>query len=173
MVSPTNPQIACSPDGLDTAERLGYEYKTKDRKAVPHKSTEILPCEFLQCMECLWCCQGIVDGWIICYNRLDTNEFKAFYIELDTDLMRDVVEPALDEFVRKVDAAEEDFKKQVEGGASIVFEEFMKAHLYPRVDSKWKKDLLAKLHKSMETHAHPIILSNKVYAPASDQGENN
>lgn len=161
MVSPSHHLMACSPDGLDTVERTGYEYKTKDRVCVPADCTAILNCEYLQCQMCLWCCQGIVDRWLICYNRLDTNEFKAYHITLDTQLMESHILPLLVEFVDKVLAAEEEYagmhRSQVEGG-EIDWQEFIDRHKYPRMHPKVKADMLQRLQESKRQFAHPIQL---------------
>jgi len=161
IVHPTNNKIGCSPDGLSLSAKLGYEYKTKDHVPIPPTNVDILPCEYMQCQMCLACCEGFgLDGWIICYNRLDTNETAAYFIEFDRELWDDWF-PDVEEFVsRGVAGAEAYMAECCESNVPVDFDDFFKKNIaYDDYTAGEKIRFIEQLKTSMQKHATKIHIS--------------
>lgn len=157
--SPYNTLMACSPDGLFVGGGIGYEFKTKDFVKVPQLPEEILDCEFLQCQTCLSFCRDFVWAWILCYNRLDTGEFKAYLIVLDEDLWANFLEPAFEEFVqRSMFVANELLGECTRSDLvdPVDFEEFFDQHKYPSFQKGYKQESKEFCRQSKNCHVYSI-----------------
>ena len=161
--SPYNSLMACSPDGLFPEGGLGYEFKTKDQVKIPSCPEEVLDCEYLQCQTCLSFCKDFVWAWILCYNRLDTGEFKAYLVVLDEDLWNNFMAPATDEFVTKcMDVAQQlvDKLNRSQYGGYIRFNDFLEEHKYPPFDRGVKAHNNSLTTASKKRHVFPITFCN-------------
>lgn len=159
VVSPFDDLMACSPDGLYVKGGLGYEFKTKDFVKVPAAPEEILDLEYLQCQTCLSFCRDFVWAWILCYNRLDTGEFKAYLIVLDEELWADMVDPILLEFVQHAQTtAQKLYEESVNRSPNdpVNFEEFMDQEKYKPFAKGVKAERHAVVTESKRHHAFPI-----------------
>lgn len=155
VISPDHPLLACSPDGLDIDNQLGYEFKTKDGVCIPAKPVNILPCEYLQCQTSLWWCRDWIDGWILFYNRIDTDEHKAFLITLDADLMTNMMMPIMYDFVDRVEGAVADLTIQSiinKSEVPVDFSTVMNKWNYPRAYNGLKDERLNWLNASKKRH---------------------
>lgn len=131
--SPFHDLMACSPDGLWVRGGLGYEFKTKDCVRVPQTPEQILDCEYLQCQTCLSFCRDFVWAWVLCYNRLDTGEFKAYVVVQDEDIWKDLLEPEFVRFVDKTMSMAQLLYKECQNGDAdtpVDFEKFFDMHKY-------------------------------------------
>jgi hypothetical protein len=158
VVSPFNDLMACSPDGLYVKGGIGYEFKTKDFVKVPAGPEEVLDCEYLQCQTCLSFCQDFVWAWILCYNRLDTGEFKAYLVVLDDDLWKDV-QVELEEFVQRARTTANklyDECVQRTDDNPLDFEAFLDQHKYQPFVKGIKAQRHASLTESKRQHVFPI-----------------
>lgn len=162
VVSPFHDLMACSPDGLYLKGGLGYEFKTKDFVKVPQRPEEILDCEYLQCQTCLSFCRDFVWAWILCYNRLDTGEFKAYLVVLDEGLWDSMVQPELEEFVQRARDSAATLYGQYSGGATggeervIDFEQFFDTVKYVPFIKGVKQQRHDTLTASKRAHVFPI-----------------
>lgn len=146
------PYMACSPDGLLIRDKLGYEYKTKDGWPVPESNTSLLACEYLQCQTSLFFCgPDIADAWIIVYNRLDTNETKAFIIFPDEQLWRCGLKIPFTHFVDKV-LVDAQTLFDLHLIQDVIFEDFVNKHRYKPVEHGYKEHMLQALKNSMSKH---------------------
>lgn len=127
---------ACTPDAVDFVSRTGFEFKTKIKAGIPHKVSDIVLDEYLQCQFCLFCCQGDVDKWQLWTNKYDTDDYAGFEVKFDSELMETHIIPHLLEFERRVT---DDMLQ-----------------LYPRMPSTTKAALKAVVYKSMEQHVQMI-----------------
>lgn len=158
--SPFNPLMACSPDGLFPQGGLGYEFKTKDQVKVPACPEEVLDCEYLQCQTCLSFCRDFVWAWILCYNRLDTGEFKAYLVVLDEELWDNFMAPATDEFVTKcMSVARQLVDKVTQRPQLVRYAEFLEDHKYPPFERGVKAINNGLTTTSKQRHVFPITFS--------------
>ena len=141
------PEVAVSPDGLSLPNRLGYEIKTKDYRNVPILPTEILNCEYLQCQLSLHAITELVDYWILCCHRLDTDEMSLHAVSYDEHLYMHWIKPTLIEFVDRVERTAKVLFEAVQNGP-VDFDVFMSMHKYDRVNSEMKQELLSYLKES-------------------------
>lgn len=164
VISPTNSLMACSPDGLLVERGLGYEFKTKDQVRVPSQPEEVLDCEYLQCQTCLSFCRDFVWAWILCYNRLDTGEFKAYLVVRDEELWDTLVDPAIEGFVSTTtQVAKELLDQCVASGArpaAVNYETFLNSYKYPPFERGVKADRHAATTASKRHHIFPIQFSD-------------
>lgn len=158
VVSPDDDRLACSPDGLCVEHHVGYEFKTKDCVKVPAKAEDILDCEYLQCQTCLSFCRDFVWAWILCYNRLDTGEFKAYLVVLDEGLWEDFMAPNVVEFVDKcVDTAGLLYQRVAAGPPQGVdYEQFLESHKYKPFVKGVKSSRQERVCASKRSHVFPI-----------------
>lgn len=157
--SPFDSRMACSPDGLYVKGGLGYEFKTKDFVRVPQTAEEVLDCEYLQCQTCLSFCRDFVWAWILCYNRLDTGEFKAYMIVLDEELWDGLMEGVFTEFVDRAESvAAKLYEECTRGDLSkpVQFEPFFDVHKYKPFVKGVKGERRAQLIESKKAHVLPI-----------------
>lgn len=161
--SPFNPLMACSPDGLFVEGGLGYEFKTKDQVRVPSRPEEVLDCEYLQCQTCLSFCRDFVWAWILCYNRLDTGEFKAYLVVLDEELWDTFMAPATDEFVTKCMGVAQELVETLskgqqtgKGKAFLRYNDFLEDHKYPPFERGVKAHNNSLTTSSKQRHVFPI-----------------
>lgn len=157
VVSPDSDVMACSPDGLDIPARLGYEFKTKDYVRVPQLPTDLLACEYLQCQTCLAFCRDFIDAWVICYHRLDTNEFRAYRITFDSVLWEQTVWPALCEFTDRVSTVSAQLMEASLAG-DVVFHDFMNKHKYGNMPTGSRGATMDTLRHSMHMHVNRVSL---------------
>lgn len=161
--SPDNPLMGCSPDGLFPEGGLGYEFKTKDQVKVPSCPEEVLDCEYLQCQTCLSFCRDFVWAWILCYNRLDTGEFKAYLVVLDEELWDTFMAPATNEFVTKCVSVAEELVATLATGQQegqrqgyLRYADFLESHKYAPFERGVKAHNHGLTTLSKQRHVFPI-----------------
>jgi hypothetical protein len=102
--SDTTPEWACTPDAIDFCTRTGYEFKTKIKAALPSGVHDIVMDEYLQCQFGLYCCSADIDTWQLWTNKIDTDDYRGFLINPDTDLLVTHIFPIISEFSERVKA---------------------------------------------------------------------
>lgn len=157
VVSGEDARLACSPDGLDLVNGVGYEFKTKSSVVLPSDVDKLLACEYLQCQTCLRFCEGFVHSWVICYNRLDTGEFKAYLITPDPQLM-DAVMGELSAFADKIEELVEKLWDACSKDSHVQFEQFFEQHKYAPMKKAQKNEVMEQLKASMRAHVYPITI---------------
>jgi len=152
---PDDSNAAVSPDGLLLDQRLGIEIKTKDYRPVPRKPTDVLHCEYLQCQMSLFAASNMVDNWLLCCHRLDTNEISCMLIRFDETLWTTWLSPAINEFTQRVQHTAQALLDRV-SREDVDFYQFMEEYKYGRMNSKQKKELVDYLLRSKTDHITPV-----------------